>query len=251
LNGLLHRHETKKTSGHKRKSNPGTTLNGKRLGRPRAEDSKFSFDYYLRDENGLDVKVCQKAFCGIHAFGPKRLRVLRDKIKSADEGSKIIWDKRGKHTNHQKVDDSVRDLIREHIRSYPARSSHYSRSDNLECVYLSPELSIARVYRDFLEKHDPEFVRLQEENRERVVLHQPVQQLRKPIATLHFYHDLFVTEFNIYFDYPRSDTCDTCDSIVTKMEDANASAAQVEELKQKLDAYKSLALEGYRAFHYD
>jgi len=35
------------------------------------------------------------------------------------------------------------------------------------------------------------------------------------------------------------------------MEDANASAAQVEELKQKLDAHTSLAQEGYRAFHYD
>ena len=252
LNGLLHRHETKKTSGHKRKSSPAITLNGKRLGRPPAEDSKFSFEYYLRDEKGLDMKVCQKAFCGVHAFGPKRLQVLRDKITSAKEGSKVVWDKRGKHTgHHQKVDDAVCDLIREHIRSFPARSSHYSRSDNSGRVYLSPDLSIARLYSDFLEKHDPEFVKLQEENRERVISHQPVQQLRKPIATHHFYHDLFVREFNIYFGYPRSDTCDTCDSIVTKMEDASASSAEIEELKQELEAHKTLAQEGYHAFHYD
>ena len=31
LKGLLHRHKTKKTSGHKRKSSPAMTLNGKRL----------------------------------------------------------------------------------------------------------------------------------------------------------------------------------------------------------------------------
>ena len=97
----------------------------------------------------------------IDGFGPKRLRVLRDKINSA-EGGRIVWDKRGKHGSHQKVDDSVCDLIREHIRSFPTRNS---RSDNSGRVYLSPDLSIARLYRTFLEKHDPEYVKLEEENR--------------------------------------------------------------------------------------
>ena len=251
LSGLLCRRETKKTSGHKRKSNPTMTSNGKRLGRPPAEDSKFSFEYCLRDEKGVDVKVCQKAFCGVHAFGPKRLRILRDKIVSADKESTIVWDKRGKHTEHQRVSDTVRNLIREHIRSFPARSSHYSRSDNSGRVYLSSELSIARLYRDFLEKHDPEFVRQQEENLERVISHSQVQELRKPIATLHFYHDIFVTEFNIYFGYPRSDTCDTCDSIKMKMEDANATPEEIEKLKQELEAHQTLAERGYQALHYD
>ena len=67
------------------------TSNGKRLGRSPAEDSKFSFEYCFRDEKGVDVKVCQKAFCGVHAFGPKRLRMLRDKIGSADKESTITW----------------------------------------------------------------------------------------------------------------------------------------------------------------
>ena len=38
LNGLLHRRETVKTSGHPRKSNPATA-SGKRVGRPPAEES--------------------------------------------------------------------------------------------------------------------------------------------------------------------------------------------------------------------
>ena len=66
------------------------------------------------------------------------------------EWSLINRDKRGKHSNHGHVSDNVRDLIREHIRSFPARSSHYSRSDNSGRVYLSPELSIAWLYHDFL-----------------------------------------------------------------------------------------------------
>lgn len=171
-------------------------------------------------------------------------------IVSADEESTIIWDKRGKHTEHQRVSDTVRNLIREHIRSFPTRSSHYSRSDISGRVDLSSELSIAWLYRDFLEKHDPEFVRQQEENRERVISHSQVQELRKPIATLHFYHDIFITEFNIYFGYPRSDTCDTCDSIKMKMEDANATPEEIEKLKQELEAHQTLAERGYQAFHY-
>lgn len=250
LCGLLHRHETKKTSGHKRKSNPSVSSKGKRLGRPPAEESKFSFDYCLINEKGITVKVCQKAFCGVHAFGPKRLRILRDKIASAGEGG-IIWDKRGKHDNHQRVSDEVRNLIREHIRSFPARSSHYSRSDNPDRVYLSPELSIARLYRDFLEKHDQDYVMKEAENRERIINHQPVEKLPKPLATEHFYHDIFVTEFNIYFGYPRSDTCDTCDSLLTKIEDAQAKGEETEGLQQELEAHTTFAQKGYQTFHHD
>ena len=65
------------------------------------EESKFSFDYCLINEKGVvTVKVCQKAFCGVHIFEPKRLRVLRDKITSARKEG-IIWDKHGKHDNDQ------------------------------------------------------------------------------------------------------------------------------------------------------
>ena len=76
LNGLLHRRQTKKTSGHHpRKSNPATASSGKRLGRSSAEESKYSFIYSIRNENGININVCQKAFCIIHGFGPKRLMV--------------------------------------------------------------------------------------------------------------------------------------------------------------------------------
>lgn len=99
-------------------------------------------------------------------------------------------------------------------------------------MYLSPELSIARLYRDFLEKHDPEFVKMQEENRERIISHESQEDLRKPIATLRFYHDIFVTEFNISFGYPRSDTCDTCDSLTTKIEGAKAAGEDTQKLEE-------------------
>ena len=49
----------------------------------------------------------------------------------------------------------MKDLIREHIRSFSARHSHYSRRDNAGRVYLSPELSISRVYQNFLQVSRP------------------------------------------------------------------------------------------------
>ena len=93
--------------------------------------------------------------------------------------------------------EDLKNLIREHIQSFPARHSHYSRKDNAGRVYLSPELSIARLYRMFLEAHDPEYIQLQEENIQRRSTHQPVQKLRKPLVFEHLYHDIFVSEFNL------------------------------------------------------
>ena len=100
LNGLLQRHQTKKSSGHTRHETPAMTSNGKRLGRPPAKESVFSLGYYLGNESKIDIKVCQKAFCLVFGFGPKRLLVLREKIKASDTSiepdmrGKYLWGKR-------------------------------------------------------------------------------------------------------------------------------------------------------------
>ncbi len=250
LNGLLHRHETKRTTGHSRKSNPTLSSNGKRVGRPPAEKSGFSFTYSLRNEKGINVTVCQRAFCAVHGFGPKRLLVLRRKITSDESTTGIEPDRRGKHSNRHVVSDEVRELVRDHIRSFPARQSHYSRKDNSGRVYLSAELSIVRLYRDFLQKHDPEYIELEEENRRREIMHQPPQTLRKPLVSEHFYHDIFVTEFNIHFGYPRSDTCSRCDDLTLQIEEASSESEKV-QLQEKLDAHQTRAEAGYNSFRYD
>ena len=247
LHGLLHRRQTKKTSGHARKTNPSTSSGGKRLGRPPAEESQFSFEYTIRNENGINVHVCQKAFCSVHGFGPKRLQVLRRKVQSSHGGPEP--DKRGRHGCHPKVGEDLKQHIREHIKSYPTRHSHYSRKDNSERVYLSGELSIARLYREFLEKHDPEYMQLEEDNRQRMMRHEPVEELRKPLVSEHMYHDIFVTEFNIHFGYPRSDSCSTCDGLKVQIE--AATEADKPPLQTTLQQHHQLAEEGYQAFRYD
>ena len=245
LSGLLHRRQTKPTSGHPRKSNPSVTSSGKRVGRPPAEGSKFSFEYTLQNEQNINVRVCQKAFCIVHGFGPKRLQVLRQKLKSGD----LEADRRGKHGNHESVKEEVKDKVKAHIMSYPSRHSHYSRKDNSNRVHLSPELSIARLYRDFLEKYDPDYIQLEEENRQLKMSHKPTQKLRKPLITEHLYHDILVTDFNIHFGYPRTDTCSTCDSLRIKIEAAPEVGRM--ELEEELRQHQQLAQDGYDTFRYD
>ena len=157
LNALLHRRETKKARGHPQKVHP----TGKKIGRPPAEDSFFSFLYSLQNDKGINVHICQKAFCDLHGFGPKRLQILRRKLR---QGPELEPDKHGKHGTHCSVAEDVKKLVREHIETFPSRHSHYFRKDNIERVYLSSDLSIARLYCDSLEKHDPDFLTLEEEN---------------------------------------------------------------------------------------
>ena len=242
LNALLHRQETKKASGHPQKVHP----TGKKIGRPPAEDSFFSFLHSLQNDKGINVHICQKAFCDLHGFGPKRLQILRCKLR---QGPELEPDKHGKHGTHCSVAEDVKKLVREHIETFPSRHSHYCRKDNIERVYLSSDLSIARLYCDSLEKHDPDFLTLEEENRKRVVAHESVDILRKPLISEHMYHGIFVTEYNIHFGYPRTDTCSTCDNLTMQIQAASAESKLVSE--ESLQAHQQLAKEGYAAFKYD
>ena len=186
LDGLLQRRQTKKSSGHQRKAVPATSSSGRRISRPPAEESSFSFQYTLRNDRGINVHVCQKAFCIVHGFGPKRLQVLRRKVLTGQ----LELDRRGKHGNHATVGEEVKERIREHIRSLPARRSHYSRKDNSNRLYLTADLSIARLHHDFLEKNDPEYILLVEENRRRAIAHERTEVLRKPLVSEHLYLDI-------------------------------------------------------------
>uniref|UniRef100_A0A1X7T8T3 Uncharacterized protein n=1 Tax=Amphimedon queenslandica TaxID=400682 RepID=A0A1X7T8T3_AMPQE len=163
----------------------------------------------------------------------------------------IELDRRGKHGNWpQKVPEEVRELVCKHIKTFPTRNSHYSRKDNHGRTYLSPELSIARLYKNFLQIHDPEYLSLDEANLQKKISHQPLETIRKPLVSEHFYHDVFVSEFNIYFGYPRTDTCSTCDGLSVKIA-SESDISKKQELKEELEAHKTLAQEGYDAFRFD
>ena len=140
----------------------------------------------------------------------------------------------------------------EHIKSFPARESHYSRHKNSQRLYLSPDLSIERMYEQFLQIHSPEYIHYMEIKREALINHQPLDFLTevKPIISKHYYHDVFVNEFNLQFGYPHSDTCDTCDALKLKIDSAvNESEKSIFEEQQK--SHLQAADEGYATLHKD
>lgn len=84
----------------------------------------------------------KKCFFSVYGFGPKRLLILHRKL--GESGASVEPDKRGKHESHPAVEEEVKDLVKEHIHSFPTRHSHYSRKDNAgRVIYLQNFLYLA------------------------------------------------------------------------------------------------------------
>jgi len=69
---------------------------------------------------------------------------------------------------------------------------------------MSPDLSIAKLYRLYLQKYKPDFWdEHNKENRGHI----------KPILKYAYFYNYFITNFNISLTHPRTDTCQTCDRL--------------------------------------
>ena len=80
------------------------------------------------------------------------------------------------------------------------------------------------------------------------VLSDELEELRKPLVSEHMYHDIFVTELNIHFRYPCSDSCSTCGGLAVQIK---AATEAEKPLLQSTLQHQQLAKEGYQAFRYD
>ena len=89
----------------------------------------------------------------------------------------------------------------------------------------------------FLDKHDPAYIGYMERQRDALINHQTsTSPPQKPIVSEHYYHDVFVKEFNLHFGFPRSDTCDTCDSFKIRIE-APGTEEDKAKLREELQAH--------------
>ena len=87
--------------------------------------------------------------------------------------------------------------MREHISCFPKYASHYSRKDNPNRQYLSENLSIGKMFQLYPEKCQDLQI-------------QPVKEW--------CYRRIFVTDFNLSFHRPHTDTCKKCDAFNVKIE---------------------------------
>ena len=136
-----------------------------------------SFFYHVHLSSGDQVKVCKQAFYQIHGIGKRRVECLCEKLVS---GVLFSGDDRGKHKNRpHATSEELKAQVREHITSFPSQESHYSRHDNKKRRYLPENLSIARMYRLYLEKYEPK-----------------LDESEKPQVKEWLYRKIFNEEFN-------------------------------------------------------
>lgn len=153
-----------------------------------------SFYYSVKLPNQNDqIIVCKTAFCSLFQISTKKVEIIQKKHTAGQ----IVPsdDKRGKHINRaNKTSDEVINEIIDHISSFPAESSHYSRNRNPNKKYLAPTLSISQMHRLYIEQCESKEL--------------PQQYFIK----YGVYANIFSNNFNLSFGQPRSDTCAKCDA---------------------------------------
>jgi hypothetical protein len=110
-------------------------------------------------------------------------------LKNKTETGAPKIDGRGRHGN-QKTAEHREQFVIEHIKQFKVIESHYVRK-NAKHEYLPTELSVAEMYRMYNE-----------------------WRVKKgyPMETYDFYFRVFKEKFNLKFQIPKKDKCDTCET---------------------------------------
>lgn len=149
----------------------------------------FSYHYY---KQGKRIPVCKKAFLSLHAISNSRLQRLNTLLKAG----KTPVDLRGKHNNRPHVlPPEYIAKIKEHIESFPCKTSHYSNSKIVH--YLDAKLSVKSMYELFTKKWPDLSNKVKYE----------------------YYLKYFNENYSLRFGRPQIDVCSECERLGTKLKD--------------------------------
>lgn len=118
----------------------------------------------------------------------------------------------------------------EHIQGYERELSHYGRKKTKDKEFLSPDLCLAQLWRDFLEKK------------------QLLPNEKLPLGFSSF-RNIF-KQFNLSFRKPRVDTCPRCDTYLIIMKYSN-DEAEIEEARVTKRVHLRQSQEHYDCIKYD
>ena len=143
---------------------------------------KCSWKYYLF-KGTQKVQVCREFFLCSLSISHSRLETLRKSLN--EQGNPTPTPS---HQPATTIPDTMIDVVREHIKSFPCVESHYCRSTTKR-KYLDRSLSVPKMYSLYQE-----------------------QMAGRMLPTMKFwkYNQIFTTEFNLGFHKPKSDLCDRC-----------------------------------------
>lgn len=178
-----------------------------------AESHRQTTVYYtVPDGKGDHKQVCRSTFANIFNLSHKRIQHLTEKKKT---GCTTYTDNRGKNKGAQKYTEQDKEMIINHINSFPKEASHYSRHKTSK-QYLSPDLNINRLYRCFISTYPDVKINYR------------------------FYSTVFHQNFpKLKFGPPRSDTCTTCDLLNIQIKAVNQSGMETAKTKLALHHRKS------------
>lgn len=139
---------------------------------------QVTFTYSLLIQGDF-ITVCKPMFLNTFSISEKLVRIAMDK-KRTSPGGIIGPDQRGRHTPKSKKPDAVRELVREHIKSFPADKVSNTK-DHTGKRYLDANLSIAALHKLYVKKCEETGV--------------PPSDIVKES----YYRRIFKTEFNLGF----------------------------------------------------
>lgn len=182
--------------------------------RKRKEEGKDRSQSYWHFVNiGVKrYKVCLNTFCTVHAITVDRVK----RIKKLLCNNETPVDKRGKHPKGNAIPDDVRNVIRDHISSYPSKQSHYSGK---HYSYLDSRLNVKIM-------HDMFCIKYPDLN-----------------VTYSYYLKFFHENFDLHFGRPQVDTCNKCEEFTLKIKstslgDASKRVAVAEKMVHERRAKK-------------
>lgn len=103
-------------------------------------NANYTFEYYLTSE-GRQIRVCKDLFLKTLDVSEKFARSAGGHTSS--ELGITPPSKKGRHAPQNKVTESSKDKIQEHINSFPKLESHYSKKDTNK-LYLEGSLNLPK-----------------------------------------------------------------------------------------------------------
>ena len=178
-----------------------------------AESQREVSVIYNVNVKGTPVRVCKQAFMKLHAISQSKVDHIISQKKSGLTMARMSM--RGKHDNRvNRLPEHQRNLVQEHIKSYPSESSHYSRFKNDSRKYLCPTLSVNKMFTQYSEK---------------------CQQSDVPPVSSAMYRAIFCSDFNLGFGSPRSDTCSRCETLTDNALEQHKKMAEAAFASQRRD----------------
>lgn len=168
-----------------------------------AEPSRRCITYTYKLQCGEKrVVVCKTFFINTLSISGQMVQTTFAKIGTTGV---VLQDRRGKACKNSKLEESVKESVRDHINSFETVESHYCRKSSSR-KYLPSTLNVSKMFSMYQEY-------CQENN---------ISQ----IASQSIYRQVFDKEFNLSFFKPKKDLCDLCHKYETS---SGQQKAEMEE----------------------